>query len=966
MADLKTLSVRLEAQISGYLAAMGTAAGATVDFGRKVESSIGGVGRDIEKLAKTSGVTRNALSAVAVTAGGAMVAGLGYGVVKAAELEKSLYNVATISDDVRAQLGATSEALVSMSTRLPQSANELAKGLYDIVSSGFQAKDAMLVLDAAATGASAGLSTTATSARALTAILNAYGLGASQAADVNDVLFQTVNKGVVTYDELAGVVGNFVGTAAAAKVPIDDAAAALAAMTLTGLDAAEASTSLNNVMQKIIDPSDAMATALQKAGFESGSAALQARGLHGTIDLLAKSMGTSTDVALKLFPEIRAARGYLALTSAEGKNYASTFGSIADKTERAQAAQKALAVQSKSASYQLGIVKNQVTGVAIGFGQAMLPAVHLVLGALGAFMALVNAMPGPLQTALGVVALLGGAGLAAGGAYLKAKPMIDQFRSSLAVMRTEGSALPGVLKGVGLAAGAVGIALVAATVVYGIYAGQKAKVKAATDELTASLKAEREGTAGAADQTLVGQIVKAGDIDRLRAAGIGVDEYVAAIKAGPEAMNRLVGGVKSDLSILGLGMSSSDKLAQSGGRLASAYAAASKTVKDSATATEQVAGAAAAASPKIAGLASLTEKAADGTDKLSDAQKDLQKQLAGMGDAAGAWGRAMDDVKPDALKALAKDSKVQTDAVKRGLKSLAPTARTSLAAFTLELSKGLADQQAYAANLAALTRRGRADLVQEFIKMGADGPKAAAAAVKGTDAELSKLAGVMRNRSALAGDALSSGLNILAVAAASHGKATVASLAAQFTGGDLEAMRLMLTQIRNNVNDIPTRHTIDVLLGKVPGPIVIPITYSVKARPNLPDQAKSYFAEGGLVRFHAGGAVEDHVAQVAAPGTMRVWAEPETGGEAYIPLAPAKRARSTAILASVAKDFGSTLVPFDARAAQQAPTRPQVVEVNRGPLIGELHVHTQSNASAADIAHETFFAANLAARSGGR
>jgi len=49
-----------------------------------------------------------------------------------------------------------------------------------------------------------------------------------------------------------------------------------------------------------------------------------------------------------------------------------------------------------------------------------------------------------------------------------------------------------------------------------------------------------------------------------------------------------------------------------------------------------------------------------------------------------------------------------------------------------------------------------------------------------------------------------------------------------------------------------------------------------------------------------------------------------------------------------------------------APTRPQVVEVNRGPLIGELHVHTTSGASAADIAHETFFAASLAARSGGR
>jgi len=40
-----------------------------------------------------------------------------------------------------------------------------------------------------------------------------------------------------------------------------------------------------------------------------------------------------------------------------------------------------------------------------------------------------------------------------------------------------------------------------------------------------------------------------------------------------------------------------------------------------------------------------------------------------------------------------------------------------------------------------------------------------------------------------------------------------------------------------------------------------------------------------------------------------VWAEPETGGEAYIPLAQSKRSRSTAILSKVASSFGYGLVP---------------------------------------------------------
>jgi phage-related protein len=62
-------------------------------------------------------------------------------------------------------------------------------------------------------------------------------------------------------------------------------------------------------------------------------------------------------------------------------------------------------------------------------------------------------------------------------------------------------------------------------------------------------------------------------------------------------------------------------------------------------------------------------------------------------------------------------------------------------------------------------------------------------------------------------------------------------------------------------------------------------------------------------KFYAKGGIEQHVAQIARPSsTLRVWAEPETGGEAYIPLASSKRARSTAILDDVADRFGYDLV----------------------------------------------------------
>jgi TP901 family phage tail tape measure protein len=71
----------------------------------------------------------------------------------------------------------------------------------------------------------------------------------------------------------------------------------------------------------------------------------------------------------------------------------------------------------------------------------------------------------------------------------------------------------------------------------------------------------------------------------------------------------------------------------------------------------------------------------------------------------------------------------------------------------------------------------------------------------------------------------------------------------------------------------------------------------------------NFLADGGIVNFADGGVKESHQAQIARAGDWRVWAEPETGGEAYIPLSPSKRARSMGILEEVADRFGMEVTP---------------------------------------------------------
>jgi TP901 family phage tail tape measure protein len=70
-------------------------------------------------------------------------------------------------------------------------------------------------------------------------------------------------------------------------------------------------------------------------------------------------------------------------------------------------------------------------------------------------------------------------------------------------------------------------------------------------------------------------------------------------------------------------------------------------------------------------------------------------------------------------------------------------------------------------------------------------------------------------------------------------------------------------------------------------------------------------ANGSVLDFYAnGGMRENHVAQIAPAGAWRVWAEPETGGEAYIPLAPSKRERSIDIWEEVGARLGVEFQQF--------------------------------------------------------
>ncbi|ADP84407.1 phage tail tape measure protein [Pseudofrankia inefficax] len=332
----------------------------------------------------------NAMGNAAQFAGQVGLAALAVGLIAsvgaAAKFDAEMHNVASIDAEVGANFGATEQQILAMSRTLPQSAQTLAEGLYNIASSGFYGADAMSILGVSAQAASAGLTSTDTASKAIVASLNAYGLGADSATRVSDALFQTVNYGVISFEALTSAVANSVGNAAQAGVGIEQLGSALATMTLSGMSASNAGVSLNNLISKLIKPSAALGQEFTKLGISQSDLSDTGIGLYGVMMKLQNSGDANLQTMLRWFPEIRAVRGALALMAGDGANYTRIIGEMGTAQENAGATQRVFAEQMKATSAQFDILKNKVSATGIEIGASLLPYLNQALAGLTTFL----------------------------------------------------------------------------------------------------------------------------------------------------------------------------------------------------------------------------------------------------------------------------------------------------------------------------------------------------------------------------------------------------------------------------------------------------------------------------------------------------------------------------------------------------------------------------------------------------
>lgn len=230
-----------------------------------------------------------------------LVTGIGTAIKSSAEFEKQLASVNTmLTEQTVGFLPEYGRALEELSVKYGQSTATLSKGLYDILSASIGAADAIEVLDIATQAAIGGMTKAEIAADALTTILNSYNMAASQAADVSDMLFATVKRGKLTYEELAQNIGKVAATAASSGVSLKELLAIIASLTRQGIKADMAMNAVSQMILKTVNPAKEARGVWKSLGIEFGSAAIKARGISGIMEQL--SIATPEQIA-KMFPK---------------------------------------------------------------------------------------------------------------------------------------------------------------------------------------------------------------------------------------------------------------------------------------------------------------------------------------------------------------------------------------------------------------------------------------------------------------------------------------------------------------------------------------------------------------------------------------------------------------------------------------------------------------------------------------
>lgn len=369
MATLATLTVRIQADNTSFLKGLRKSEKALSSFTQGTIGSLNSIGTSVIKV--------GALVGAAMVAG--TVAAAAGALKMAADFDAAMRNVNAILQLPEDQFIVLKREIIALALTSRTSAVGMANSFRVIVSAGFEAQDAMFLLEASSRAAGAGLAQADDVSKLLIATMGAYKLPVSEAVRITDIFLATVNAGLATLPELTAVLGQVLTVAAGLGVPLEEAAFSFARMTKSGLSAEETATRLAAVYTAFLKPTAELQAAMEELGFASGAQMVkQLGGVLPALKLLKdRGFADTTDKVAELFTNVRAMRGVMVLIGDD--TTLSTAALDAFGESAAGAVDRARVQQYKSLTAQVAKLKGAFEAVGIIIGDQFIePLVRLI------------------------------------------------------------------------------------------------------------------------------------------------------------------------------------------------------------------------------------------------------------------------------------------------------------------------------------------------------------------------------------------------------------------------------------------------------------------------------------------------------------------------------------------------------------------------------------------------------------
>lgn len=407
-----------------------------VDFLLNLQDSDFAKGIDEAKGSVTEFVT----SGAALSAGGAILGKLGgAAVTMGSEFADSFAKVSTLFGDVEVDTTNLKDKVLDLSSATGVSANELNEGLYSALSAGIPVTEDMAeatdFLGEAVKLATAGFTTTEKSVDVATTVLNAYGLEASETANVMDTLITTQNAGKTTVDELASSLGGVIPSASSLNVNFQELSASMAIMTANGINTAESTTQLKALFNEMNDSGSDVNTMFEELNGQGISEFLANGGsLQEVLGILNTALGENNQKWGDILGSSEAVSAAQTLMKDGGDALGETYKRMTDDVSELDEAY----VKMQTPSQNFAKIQEGLKNVLISLGDNILGVLNPALQFFGEHMNIIGPIIVGVTIALatflvvvGAVGLAATAGTAIMGAFTTAISLIGGALATL-------------------------------------------------------------------------------------------------------------------------------------------------------------------------------------------------------------------------------------------------------------------------------------------------------------------------------------------------------------------------------------------------------------------------------------------------------------------------------------------------------------------------------------------------------